>query len=143
MVSRFCILLFSLLDHILPWINPSVLVGPRHPVNWRSENLDTEKKIEKSRFGWPRMSGRRTSGSSRAKSGSSGSCRLFLHFLGKIAVQEMSGRTPGSPRHPCSRHPCSSDRYPKKDISIPTKRVTPKRWGVQSHFLGGAEGCHS
>ena len=35
------------LDHILPWINPSVLVGPRHPVNWRSENLDTEKKIEK------------------------------------------------------------------------------------------------
>ena len=28
----------------------------------------------------------------QAKSGSSGSCRLFLHFLGKIAVQEMSGR---------------------------------------------------
>ena len=33
----------------------------------------------------------------QAKSGSSGSCRLLLHFLGKIAVQEMSGRTPGSP----------------------------------------------
>ena len=28
----------------------------------------------------------------QAKSGSSGSCRLFLHFLGKIAVQEMSGK---------------------------------------------------
>ena len=39
------------------------------------------------------------------KSGSSGSCRLFLHFLGKIAVQRMSGKTPGSPRHPSSRHP--------------------------------------
>ena len=35
----------------------------------------------------------------QAKSGSSGSCRLFLHFLGKIAVRKMSGRTPGSPRH--------------------------------------------
>ena len=45
----------------------------------------------------------------RAKSGSSGSCRLFLHFLRKIAVQEMSGKTPGSPRHPSSRHPRPSD----------------------------------
>ena len=91
---------------------------------------------------WPilgrsRMSGRRTSGSSRpsrttqgmahfrkvadvwekdvwefqAKSGSSGSCRLFLHFLGKIAVRKMSGRTPGSPRHPSSRHLRPSDMW--------------------------------
>ena len=45
----------------------------------------------------------------QAKSGSSGSCCLFLYFLGKIAVQEMSGRTPGSPRHPSSRHPRPSD----------------------------------
>ena len=45
----------------------------------------------------------------QAKSGSSGSCRLFLHFLGKIAVQELSGKTPGSPRHPSSRHPRPSD----------------------------------
>ena len=30
----------------------------------------------------------------QAKSGSSGSCRFSLHFLGKIAVQEMSGKTP-------------------------------------------------
>ena len=45
----------------------------------------------------------------QAKSGSSGSCRLFLHFLEKIAVQEMSGKTPGSPRHPSSRHPWPSD----------------------------------
>ena len=29
----------------------------------------------------------------QAKSGSSRSCRLFLHSLGKIAVQEMSGKT--------------------------------------------------
>ena len=43
------------------------------------------------------------------QSGSSGSCRLFPHFLKKIAVQKMSGKTPGSPRHPSSRHPRSSD----------------------------------
>ena len=45
----------------------------------------------------------------QAKSGSSGSCCHFLYFLGKIAVQEMSGRTPGSPRHPSCRHPRPSD----------------------------------
>ena len=45
----------------------------------------------------------------QVKSGSSGSCCLFLYFLGKIAVQEMSGRTPGSPRHPSCRHPRPSD----------------------------------
>ena len=45
----------------------------------------------------------------QAKSGSSGSCRLFFHFLGKIAVQEMSGKTPGNPRHPSSRHPWPSE----------------------------------
>ena len=47
----------------------------------------------------------------QAKSGSSGSCRLFLHFLAKIAVQEMSGKTSGSPRHPSSRHPRPSEKY--------------------------------
>ena len=41
----------------------------------------------------------------QAKAGSSGSCRLFLHFPGKIAVQKMSGKTPGSPRDPSTRHP--------------------------------------
>ena len=46
----------------------------------------------------------------QAKSGSSGSCRLFLHFLGKMAVQEMSVKAPGSPRHSSSRHPRCSDR---------------------------------
>ena len=45
----------------------------------------------------------------QAKSGSSGSCLLFLHFLGKIAVRKLSGRTPGSPRHPSSRHPRPSE----------------------------------
>ena len=40
----------------------------------------------------------------QAKSGSSGSGRLFLGFLGKVAVRKMSGKTPGSPRHPSSRH---------------------------------------
>ena len=48
----------------------------------------------------------------QAKSGSSGSCCPFLHFLGKIAVQEMSGRTPGSPRHSSCRHPRPSDKQP-------------------------------
>ena len=33
----------------------------------------------------------------------------FLQFLGKIAVQKMSGKTPGSPRHPSSRHPRPSE----------------------------------
>ena len=47
----------------------------------------------------------------QVKSGSSGSCRLFLHFLGKIADQEMSGKTPRSPRHPCSRHPRPSEKF--------------------------------
>ena len=45
------------------------------------------------------------------KSGSSGSCRLSLHLLGKFALQKMSGKTPGSPRHPSSRHPWPSDRF--------------------------------
>ena len=50
-------------------------------------------------------------GEFQAKSGSSGSCRLFLHFFGKITVQETSGRMPGSPRHHSSRHPWSSDNF--------------------------------
>ena len=37
----------------------------------------------------------------QAESGSSGSCPLFLHFLGKSAVfKKYQGRAPGSPRHP-------------------------------------------
>ena len=47
----------------------------------------------------------------QAKSGSSGSCRLFLHFRGKITVQEKSGKTLGSPRRPSSRQPRPSDSY--------------------------------
>ena len=58
----------------------------------------------------------------QARSGSSGSCRLFLHFLGKIAVQEMSGRTPGSPRHPSSRHPRPSDLSLSRSISLLSSR---------------------
>ena len=50
-------------------------------------------------------------GEFQAKSGSSGSGRLFLLFLGKIAVPEMSGKAPGSPRHPSSRHLRSSDLF--------------------------------
>ena len=60
-------------------------------------------------LGRSRMSGRRMSGSSRPSLGVQVSCRLFLHFLGKIAVRKMSGRTPGSPRHPSSRHLRPSD----------------------------------
>ena len=41
----------------------------------------------------------------QAKSGSSGSCPLFLHFLRKIAAQKMSGKTPGSRRHPSTGRP--------------------------------------
>ena len=41
----------------------------------------------------------------QAKSGSSGSCLLFLHFLGKIAIRKMFGKAPGSPRRHSSRHP--------------------------------------
>ena len=48
----------------------------------------------------------------QAKSGSSGSCRLLPDFLGKIAVQEMSGKTPGTPRHPSSRRPRPSENVP-------------------------------
>ena len=57
----------------------------------------------------------------QAKSGSSGSCRLFLHFLGRIAVRKMSGRTPGSPRHPSSRHPRTSGtcRFDTPSVLIP------------------------
>ena len=33
----------------------------------------------------------------------------FLHFPEKIAVRKTSGRTPGSPRHPSSRHPRPSE----------------------------------
>ena len=53
---------------------------------------DVHKKLrsEKLRadFGWSRMFGRRTSGTSRPSFGSSGSCRLLLHFLGEIAAQK-------------------------------------------------------
>ena len=57
------------------------------------------------------MSGRRTSGTSRRSLGAqvTGSCPLLLHFIGKIAVQKMSGKAPGSPRHPSSRHPRPSE----------------------------------
>ena len=68
------------------------------------------KKIpDPSPLGWSRTSGEKDVWEFQAKSGSSGSCRLFLHFLWKIAVQEMSGKTPRSPRHPSSRHPRSSE----------------------------------
>ena len=45
--------------------------------------------------------------------------RLFLHFLGKIAVQEMSGKTPGSPRHPSSRHPRPSEKSSSMELYKP------------------------
>ena len=34
---------------------------------------------------------------------------FFLHFLGKVAIQQMPGKAPGSPRHPSSGHPRFSD----------------------------------
>ena len=61
----------------------------------------------------------------QAKSGSSRSCRLFLGFFyfQKIAVQEMSGKAPGSPRHPSSRHPRLSE---KKEFVL----VTASLWFI-------------
>ena len=46
----------------------------------------------------------------QAKSGSPGACPLILHFIGKIALQKMSGKMPGSPRHPSCRHARPSDQ---------------------------------
>ena len=63
----------------------------------------------------------------QAKSGSSGSRRLFLHFLGKIAVRKMSGRTPGTPRRPSCRHPRPSEKRPIK---------RSKMYGFSSQLLG-------
>ena len=68
----------------------------------------------------------------QAKSGSPGSCPLFLHFLGETPVQKMSGRSPGSPRHPSSRHPRSSDtarhllRTLLRTFSTPVSRTLPR-----------------
>ena len=67
----------------------------------------------------------------QAKSGSSGSCRLFLHFLGKIADQKMSGRTPGSPRHPSSRHPRPSEVCTDAHSSTSLSRAMISRWSCR------------
>ena len=45
----------------------------------------------------------------QAKSGSSGSCRLLLHFIVKIALEKMCGKMAGSPRHSSSTHPRLSE----------------------------------
>ena len=44
---------------------------------------------------------------------SKGYCAIWggiSHWAAKITVQEMSGKTPGIPRHPSSRHPRPSDK---------------------------------
>ena len=87
----------------------------------------------------------------QAKSGSSGSRRLFLHFLGKIAVQEMSGKTPRSPRHPSSRHPRSFDSWPtirERKFFDSRKSVRANRFARQSLALkvrpsNRGQPCHS
>ena len=58
---------------------------------------------------WPRMSGRRTSGRSRPSLGVQVPALFSFVFPRKTPVQKMSGRIPGSPRHPSSRQPRSSD----------------------------------
>ena len=72
------------------------------------------------------MSGRRTSGCSRPSLGVQVLAQFSLHFLGKGAVQEMSGKTPGSPRRPSSRHPRPSDSISRfAEINPPrAKHVT-------------------
>ena len=70
----------------------------------------------------------------QARSGSSSSCCLFLHFLGKIAVPKMSGKAPGSPRHPSSRHPRPSGHNGsrrekiKKKIELRIRRGLLRVW---------------
>ena len=54
----------------------------------------------------------------QAKSGSSGSCSLFRHFVGKIAVLKMFGKVSGSPRHPSSRHPRPSESCPLTHLIV-------------------------
>ena len=61
-------------------------------------------------FGQSRMSGRRTSGTSRSSLG----VQVLAVFSFKLFPREsrsskMSGKTPGSSRHPSSRHPRPSD----------------------------------
>ena len=51
---------------------------------------------------------------------------LILHFLGKIAVQKMSGKTPGSPRHPSSRHPRPSDGRPPGYFRVDVRDIQPQ-----------------
>ena len=58
--------------------------------------------------------------------------RAFLiHFLGTIAVQKMSGKTPGSSRHPSSRHPWPSEG--KRPIKVGKRAIKEGKegFGVQ------------
>ena len=48
---------------------------------------------------WSGMSGRRASGTSRPSLGAEVVCPLFHRLLRRTAVQIMSGKLPGSPRH--------------------------------------------
>ena len=85
----------------------------------------------------------------QAKSGSSGSCGLFLHFLGKIAVQEMPGKTPGSPRRPSSRHPRPSDsdtklfrKYSQRVFYFFVVRISSHQDRIYPHPLGDRNSDH-
>ena len=73
----------------------------------------------------------------QAKSGSSGSCPLFPHFLGKIAVQKMSGKTPGSPRQPSCRHPRLSEKAPQTatlEVKIECGQKSIKKKKISTQF---------
>ena len=83
----------------------------------------------------------------QARSGSSGSCRLFLHFLGKIAVRKMSGRAPGSPRHPSCRYRLPSDLLlslrKAKPGGFPNPGVSPFFWERSRLCRGPFRDCSS
>ena len=76
---------------------------------------------------WSRMSGRRTSGTSRSSLGVQ-VLAVFLHFLGKIEFQNMSGKTPGTPRQPSSRHPRPSEIKPSWWVARLRLSSIPSKW---------------
>ena len=77
----------------------------------------------------------------------------FPYFLGKVAVQEISGKTPGSPRHPSSRHPRPSDcasgslfhpqppSLPIYFLSLAQQEKSLRRTPDSSYFLDVAVGA--
>ena len=73
-----------------------------------------------SRLGWSQMFGRRTSRTSRPSLGAQ-ALAVFPSSPRENHSQQMSGKTPGSPRHPSSRHPRPSER--KRCLGYPRQKA--------------------